>query len=340
MSEPAISVIVPFRDLGALLREAAESVLSQSFGDFELILADDGSTEEDASIADQIAASDGRVRVLHLQKRGVSAARNAALESAKGRFVAFVDADDTVEKEYLSDLITHAEATDADYVVAPYTISLEDGSTREVALREQYGYSTNGEIRKDYLPRIFGYGMNDVKAWYKGVPLFSKRETAGVWRGLFRKSVIDDNNIRFDESITLYEDAMFLSAFLLKAKSMTSTSRPLYRYRLRKDGSMLGKANRERLVENKLALLNARAALDAAEGGSLSCLYDATCVLSLVESLRHTALHPSRRNIRALCGYMRNPTARIALKSFPLSLRHPLLATAVSALRIISLIVK
>ncbi len=327
---------MPFRDGGEFLSGSIGSVLSQSFGDFELIVVDDGSGCEAAAEADRLVSGDTRARVIHLEPRGVSAARNAALDVAQGRYVAFVDSDDTLESDYLKDLFDRSEETGADYVVAPYTIEREDGAESAVPLKGEYMFKTNAAIRDGYLPRIFGYSMDDVREWYGGRPLFSGRETAGVWRGLFRRGVIESSHIRFDESITLYEDAMFLAAFLLKAEKMSSTLRPLYRYRLRSSGSMLGEAGRRRLVKNKLALLKARCALDKAEGGSLFRLFAASCVFSLLESAKRLALHPSKDDLAAFKEYMRHPATRAALADFPLSPKHPLLALAVSAARLVS----
>lgn len=334
MNEIVISVVMPFRDGGEFLSGSISSVLSQSFSDFELIIADDGSGAEAAAVADRLAAGDARARVLHLPPRGVSAARNAALDVARGRFVAFVDSDDTLEREYLEDLLSRAESSGADYTIAPYIMDREDGKSSVIPLKGEYTFKSNAEIRDHYLPRIFGYSMDDVRSWYRGTPLFSKREMAGVWRGLFKRSVIEAWHIRFDESITLYEDAMFLASFLLKAERMASTSKPLYHYRLRSSGSMLGEAGKRRLVRNKLALLNARCALDEAEGGKIFDLFAASCVFSLLESAKRIALHPSKKDFAAFREYMQSPATRAALKQFPLSAKHPLLAISVMAARL------
>ena len=102
MKTPVISVVMPVYKAEKTLRAAAGSILSQSYGDLELILVDDGSPDGSAALCDEIAAADARVRVVHLpQNGGASAARNAGLALAQGEYLLFMDADDTVERDLL-----------------------------------------------------------------------------------------------------------------------------------------------------------------------------------------------------------------------------------------------
>ena len=96
MSELLLSVIVPVYNAAATLEKCAASVLDQAPGAAELILVDDGSADDSPALCDRLAAQDGRVRVIHQKNGGASAARNAGLAAAKGRYVQFVDADDWV----------------------------------------------------------------------------------------------------------------------------------------------------------------------------------------------------------------------------------------------------
>lgn len=99
---PQISVIVPVYKVEKYLRECVDSILAQTYRDFELILVDDGSPDSCGAICDEYAAKDSRIRVIHQENQGVSAARNAALDVAKGEFIAFVDGDDYLHPEMLS----------------------------------------------------------------------------------------------------------------------------------------------------------------------------------------------------------------------------------------------
>ena len=99
--KPEISIIVPVYQVEKYLNECIDSILAQTFTDFELILVDDGSPDNCPALCDAAAKRDSRVRVIHKQNGGVSTARNAGLDAAQGNWIAFVDSDDTVEPEYL-----------------------------------------------------------------------------------------------------------------------------------------------------------------------------------------------------------------------------------------------
>jgi len=99
---PSVSVIVPVYQVEEYLSKCVDSILNQTFGDFELILVDDGSPDRCGEICDRYKAVDGRIRVIHQLNQGVSAARNNGVKEAKGEYIAFIDSDDWVDKNYLS----------------------------------------------------------------------------------------------------------------------------------------------------------------------------------------------------------------------------------------------
>ena len=99
--KPEISIIVPVYQVEKYLNECIDSILAQTFTDFELILVDDGSPDNCPAQCDAAAKRDSRVRVIHKQNGGVSTARNAGLDAAQGNWIAFVDSDDTAAPEYL-----------------------------------------------------------------------------------------------------------------------------------------------------------------------------------------------------------------------------------------------
>ena len=99
---PQISVIVPVYNVEPYLRQCVDSILNQTFTDFELLLVDDGSTDRSGAICDEYASLDARVKVFHTTNRGVSAARNLGIDKASAEWITFVDSDDWVEKSYLA----------------------------------------------------------------------------------------------------------------------------------------------------------------------------------------------------------------------------------------------
>ena len=98
---PKISIIVPVYNAEQYLRRCIDSILNQSFTDFELILIDDGSKDKSSDICDEYAAKDSRIKVYHKENGGVSSARNLGLDNANGEWIAFVDSDDFIKEDYL-----------------------------------------------------------------------------------------------------------------------------------------------------------------------------------------------------------------------------------------------
>ncbi len=113
---PSVSVIMPVYNSARFLPRAIESVLNQSFEDFELILVNDGSTDESPGLCEYYAARDGRVRVIHKNNRGVSSARNRGIEAALGEFITFIDDDDEYLPNLLKDNYSLVRETGADII--------------------------------------------------------------------------------------------------------------------------------------------------------------------------------------------------------------------------------
>ncbi len=101
MKSPTISVIVPVYNAESTLQRCVDSILAQTFEDFELILINDGSKDQSGDICDEYAAKDSRVKVIHKPNGGVSSARNAGLRIAHGEYIAFIDSDDYIDNDYL-----------------------------------------------------------------------------------------------------------------------------------------------------------------------------------------------------------------------------------------------
>lgn len=124
---PTISVIVPVYKVEPYLRRCVDSILAQTYTDFELILVDDGSPDNCGAICDEYAAKDRRIRVLHQENGGLSAARNAGLDVAEGEYIALVDSDDIVFDNYLEKLLGSLLAEQADVSICGM-VSFADGT--------------------------------------------------------------------------------------------------------------------------------------------------------------------------------------------------------------------
>lgn len=123
-----LSIIVPVYKVEPYLRRCVDSILAQTFTDFELILVDDGSPDGCPAICDEYAEKDSRVKVIHKGNGGLSDARNAGLDVAQGEYIGFVDSDDLIKPDMYSNLIKLARETRADIVVCGIEVIDEDGN--------------------------------------------------------------------------------------------------------------------------------------------------------------------------------------------------------------------
>lgn len=215
---PVISVIMPVYQAGELLRRSAGSVLGQSFRDLELILVDDGSADGSAALCDALAGEDGRVRVLHKNNAGVSAARNDGLDLARGEYIAFCDADDSLPPDALQVLCDALRQSGADTAGGAHVNVWPDGREQPEAGVLPAGSYGPAELREKLI-----------------LPLFSQRLDFGagvlngfVWRFLFSREVIQAAELRFEGPYL--EDELFLLGYLLRAEKLAMVDRPVYRY--------------------------------------------------------------------------------------------------------------
>ena len=206
---PEISVIVPAYNAEKYLADCLESVIRQSMTCWELIIADDGSSDRTGEIADGYASKDSRIKVIHTARQGVSAARNACIDAAEGRYLAFVDADDILEPDYLKELFDKAEESGADIVQCSFFVVAGGNKTTDPNPVDKT-YED-----KDSLMRAFFAGTHgDIRD--------------SVWAKLFRRESFAD--IRFDTGLSIYEDGYYVYQCLKKAGKAVCFGKPLYHY--------------------------------------------------------------------------------------------------------------
>lgn len=126
---PKLSVIVPVYNTEKYLGECVDSILAQAFTDFELILVDDGSTDQSGEICNAYGRLDGRVRVIHQKNSGVTAARKQGVEAAEGEYISFVDSDDWIEQNMYQDMLAKADLHNADMIFCDMLAEKRDGCT-------------------------------------------------------------------------------------------------------------------------------------------------------------------------------------------------------------------
>lgn len=219
-----MSVIVPFYNSEKTLRACLQSLDDQTLKDLEIILVDDGSTDESHAIAKEFKTSyRGDCSVLTKENGGPASARNCGLEVARGDFVAFVDSDDTVDSGMFEKMVANADRYDSDIV-----------SCGRVAID-----AATGKVIKKTVP-----GYDVLEGPLSACPAIVKRVGPLMCDKMFRRSVIEEHAIRFDEDIWYAEDFLFGTCVKLHVRRVSAVRESLYRYIQGNDESITGGGQR------------------------------------------------------------------------------------------------
>lgn len=224
---PKISVIIPVYNNVDFLPQCLNSLLAQSFQDFEGILVDDGSNDGSETICDDYQKRDSRLKVIHIKNQGVSHARNVGLDNAKGEWVSFVDSDDWIDPAYLSTLYEQID-NDTDVVIGNLFFNIGE---KQIAM-----VCSKPLIRKNDFPSFPLVTL--VPDCGRADNLYVSMELlSSACNKLTRKSLVEKYHIRFNEQIFLNEDGLFHLNCYIKAKDFIILDTPLYHYRIRLDSS-------------------------------------------------------------------------------------------------------
>ena len=202
---PKISVIVPVYNTEQYLHRCIDSILAQTFPDFELLLIDDGSKDNSGRICDEYAAKDSRIRVFHKENGGVSSARNLGLDTAQGEWIAFVDSDDWLKDRYLDAFISKC-VNNTQIIIQ--SIEIVGKHSKEVSI--------------PFLPSI---DFLDTIAFMSRYGCLGHTPTK-----LFKKSIIDDINLRFNLNYTFCEDEHFVLMYLSRISHIVVVKEKNYFY--------------------------------------------------------------------------------------------------------------
>lgn len=202
---PEISVIMPVYNTGEVLKDTVESVLNQTFRDFELILVDDGSTDGSGAVCDSFAEKDPRVVVIHKKNGGICDARNAEIDRATGAYITFCDHDDLYLPTLLQTELETARAANADMVVVGKTMD-------ENGIRTDYGYS-------------FQYSGSEIKTHI--LEILESTALFCIWNILYRRDVLE--TLRFDTRYKRgHEDFSFNMDVIACVNTICAVAEPLY----------------------------------------------------------------------------------------------------------------
>ncbi len=211
-----VSVIIPVYNVQDYLARCVDSVLAQTYTDLEIILVDDGSIDISGDMCDEYALKDSRIRVIHKENGGLSDARNAGLEIARGNYVTFIDADDYVHPSFVELLLETAHSTGAPIAVCTWQ-ELNDGDTpRKVKTRN---------------PRVTTYTQEEAI----NSVFYQRRLNHSACSRLFEMQLFHD--LRFPEG-ALYEDLAVIYPLLRKVKKVALLKAPMYYY-MHRPGSII-----------------------------------------------------------------------------------------------------
>ena len=130
-----ISIIIPIYNSEKYLTHCLDSILKQTYQDFEVILVNDGSTDNSAKICDNYTITDARFKVIHKQNQGVSIARNTGISYAKGEYISFIDSDDWIENDYLKNMINVADSS-SDIIISGAICDYTDKQSKKLSVKD------------------------------------------------------------------------------------------------------------------------------------------------------------------------------------------------------------
>lgn len=202
---PKVSVIVPVYKAEKYLRKCVDSLLAQTFRDFEVILVDDGSPDRSGEICDEYARQDARVRVIHKANGGVSSARQAGLDAARGEYAIHADPDDWVEPDMLEELYTKAKAEDADMVICDFYVNDRRGQRY---VRQQPSALDHETVLRELFQQLHGSCCNK----------------------LVRRACYSNFNVSFPIDLSFCEDLYVNASLLLKEMQVVYCPKAFYHY--------------------------------------------------------------------------------------------------------------
>lgn len=205
---PEISIIVPVYNVEKYIDRCIDSILRQTFADFELILVDDGSLDQSGTICDEYAQKDERIRIIHKENGGVSDARNAGIQVAQGNYFMFCDSDDYVDREWCERMFRAILEHPSDFLVSNVIRVDQNGVPRGAIAN-----TCNTGTRLSYY-ELFRMGLSGFT--------FNK---------IYNREVLIKHNILFDPSITIGEDVVFNVKYFAYCSAITYIDMPLYFYR-------------------------------------------------------------------------------------------------------------
>lgn len=235
--KPLISVIIPIYNSEKYFDRCLESILNQTYQNMQILLINDGSSDNSAILCDTVAMKDKRIKVIHQINKGVSSARNRGLDVAEGEYITFIDSDDWIDRDAIECLYKNLIKNDSDLSIYSFTKDYDNG--------KRYSNDFTGNI----------INMNKIQ----GIKfVFNDDRCQGfVCNKLYKSKIINckENKIRFNEEITVLEDLYFNIQYINNCNNLTYLDSAKYHYYISGDSTMFSPFN-EKKMTSLLALKN------------------------------------------------------------------------------------
>lgn len=210
-----LSYIIPVFNCLSFLRDCIDSITSQNLDSYEIIMVDDGSTDGSGEFCDSVQEANKHVRVIHKQNGGAASARNVGIKAAQGRFLFFIDGDDTIAPDCMEQLMPLLKSENCLPVFGM-----------------AFDYWSSGVLQRSDYRSVAFEGQYEIKELAEKLPaFFDDNVLSSACNKVFASSVIREHHLCFPEGVTLYEDLSFVLSYLMHVGSVFCLPRPLYHYR-------------------------------------------------------------------------------------------------------------
>lgn len=223
MGNFSVSFIIPVYNSEVYIAKCLDSILCQTYKDFEIICVNDGSYDNSLNILENYKYKDGRIKIITQNNGGPSKARNTGINNSNGKYIAFIDADDYIDKNYLNNLIY--DLKDSDMSMCNYVEINRTGKH-------------NVDIFKFLDDGISENNINVINEVISG-------PGGLVWGKLFSKEIIKKNNIKFNEKFNMCEDLLFVTEFIVKATRVKKVNKNIYIHNKCNENSITANYNSE-----------------------------------------------------------------------------------------------
>lgn len=216
---PKVSIVIPVYNASKAIEKCIRSIFDEDYKDLEIIAVDDGSKDDSGTILDNLAKEDSRLVVVHKENGGVSKARNTAFKYVTGQYIQFMDSDDYIPKDSTKMLVRTIEESNADMVIGSFYRVVKDNVSIKSSI------TTNKVLTlQEYAEEM----MESPSDFYYGV----------LWNKLYKTSIIKDNDLKMDESLSFCEDFIFNMEYLIHCNTIAPLQVPVYYY-IKTEGSLV-----------------------------------------------------------------------------------------------------